>query len=155
MSCSRGRATRGSSHGSSVLVGIGGVVLLADVVEHQHVGQRLEAVREVAGDVDGREVVVADVLAERLARVAVERDDARTALKADEEVVLPALVVVQAADRALAREGDVRLADRLRQSARAGDLRQPAALVLEAAQRDSAAGCSTRSGAARTRSITS
>ena len=60
-----------------MLVGIGGVVLLADVVQQQDVGQRLEAVCEVPRDVDGGGVVVADVLGERLAALAVERDDAR------------------------------------------------------------------------------
>ena len=120
----------------SVLVGIGDVVLLADVVKHQHVRQGFEAVREVAGHVDRREVVVADVLAERLARLAVERDDARTSLQADEEIVLSALVEVQAADRALTREGDVRLADRLRQVCRARDLDEPPARIVEPAQRD-------------------
>ena len=41
---------------------------------------------------------------ERLAALAVEHDDAHRALEADEEIVLPALVVVQPADHALARE---------------------------------------------------
>ena len=63
-----------------MLVGIGRVVLLGDVVEHQDVGQGLETVREIAWDVDGSEVVFTDVLAEGLTRVAVERDDARLPL---------------------------------------------------------------------------
>ena len=66
----------------------------------------------------------------------VEHDDARRALQADEEVVLAALVVVEAADDALPGEGDVRLPRRLRQEALAADLREPAALVLEEPQRD-------------------
>ena len=121
-----------------MLVRVVGVVLLADVVEHQDVGQRLEPVREVAGHVDGGEVVVTDVLGEHLASVAIECHHARTPLQADEEVVLAPLVEVQPANRALARERDVRLPDRLRQPARARDLGQPAAVVLEAAQRDGA-----------------
>ena len=84
-----------------MLVGIGRVVLLGHVVEHQDVRQRLESVREIPRNVDGPEVVVADVFAESLACVTVERDNARPALQADEEVVLAALVVVQAADRPL------------------------------------------------------
>src|SRR6185437_792906 len=72
-----------------------------------------------------------------------EPHDARLALQAHEEVVLPALVVVQPANRPLAREGDVRLPDRLRQKTRTGDLGQPATLVLETAQwsRAQAIGC--------------
>ena len=72
----------------------------------------------------------------RLAGAAVEHDDARHPLQADEEIVLAALVVVEAADHALAREGDVRLPRRLRQEALAPELREPAALVLEEPQRD-------------------
>ena len=68
--------------------------------------------------------------------LAVEHDDARRALEADEQVVLPALVVVQPADDAAAREGDVRLARRLRQQALAAQLDEPAALVLEPLQRE-------------------
>ena len=56
--------------------------------------------------------------------------------EADEEIVLAALVVVQAADHALARERDVRLAHRLRQLRRAHQLHEPAALVVVALQRD-------------------
>ena len=68
--------------------------------------------------------------------VAVEDDDARRPLQADEEVVLSALVVVEPADRAAARERDVRLPRRLRQQALAAQLDEPAALVLEPLQRD-------------------
>src|SRR4051794_21116263 len=100
-----------------VLVRVGRVVLLGDVVEHQHVGERLEAVREVARHVHGSEVAVADVLAESLPRVAVEGDDARPSLQADEQVVPAPLMVMQASNRSLPREGDVRLTDRLRQAA--------------------------------------
>ena len=85
-----------------MLVGIGRVVLLGDVVEHEDVRQRLEAVREVPRDVDGGKAVVTDVLGEGLARVTVECDDACLALEADEEVVLPALVVVKATNRPFA-----------------------------------------------------
>ena len=84
-----------------MLVGVGRVVLLGDVVEHQDVGERLEAVCEISRDVHGGEVAVADVLAERLAGLAVERDDARTSLQANEQVVLATLVVVEASDRSL------------------------------------------------------
>ena len=57
-------------------------------------------------------------------------------LQAHEEVVLAALVVVQPADDALPREGDVRLARRLGELGLAADLDHPAALVLVGAQRD-------------------
>src|SRR5204863_8148162 len=83
----------------------------------------------------GDGVVVADVLAERLARLAVEDDDAHHALEADEEIVLPALVIVQAADHALARAREVRLPDRLGQRARANELCEPAAPVLVPGER--------------------
>ena len=106
-----------------MLVRVGRVVLLGDEVAEEAVGERLVAVRVAARDVDRDRVVVADVLGERLARLAVEHDDAHHALQADEEVVLAALVVVQPADHALARAREVRLAHRLRQRARAHQLR--------------------------------
>ena len=81
-----------------MLVGIGRVVLLGDVVAEDETGQSLEAVRMTARDVQRDRVVVPDVLGEDLARRAVEDDDASRATKACEEVVLPALVVVQPAD---------------------------------------------------------
>ncbi len=62
--------------------------------------------------------------------VAIEDDDADHAGEADEEVVLAALVVVEPPDDALARARQVRLRDRLRQRARARELREPAAVVL-------------------------
>src|SRR5205814_4649338 len=96
------------------------------------------AVRERARDVDRDGVVVADVLRERLSGLAVERHDAHHPLEADEEIVLSALVVMEAADHALARADDVRLAHRLRQRRRAHQLHEPAALVLEALQLDAA-----------------
>ena len=46
--------TRGSSQGTFVLVGIGGVVLLGDVVTEEQIGQRLEPVSVVPGDVDAQ-----------------------------------------------------------------------------------------------------
>ena len=46
---------------------------------------------------------------------AFEDDDAGHALEAAEEIVLAALVVVEAADHAGAREGEVRLAGRPRE----------------------------------------
>jgi hypothetical protein len=101
------------------------------VVEHQNVRQRLEAVREVAGHVDRGEIAVADVLAERLAGVAVERDHSSQPLQADEEIALP-LVVMEAANRPLTRERHVRLAQRFRQASCPCNLGEPAALVVEA-----------------------
>ena len=107
----------------AVLVRIGRVVLLGDEVREERVGERLVAVRVDAGDVDRDRVVVADVLGERLAAcVAVEHDDAHHSREADEEVVLAALVVVEAADHARARTREVHLPDRLRQRARAREL---------------------------------
>ena len=99
--------------GDAVLVGIGGVVLLRHVVQEEAVRQGLVAVRVRSRDVERDRVVVADVLGERLARVAVEHDDAHHAADAREEVVLPTLVVVERADHALAREREVRLPDGL------------------------------------------
>ena len=84
-----------------MLVRVGGVVLLGHVVEHQHVCQCLEAVRERPGDIDRGEVVVADVLAERLAALPVERDYPGATSQTDEQVVLAPLVVVKASDRPL------------------------------------------------------
>src|SRR6476619_5387426 len=92
-----------------VLVRVGWVVLLGHVVDEEQVGERLEAVRVAAGDVQRNGVLVADVLRERLARLAVEDDDAGHALEAAEEIVLATLVVVEAADHAGTREGEVRL----------------------------------------------
>ena len=71
-----------------------------------------------------------------VARGAVEHDDACRPLQAGEEVVLAALVVVEAADHAAARERDVRLHRGPRQDAVAAELAEPAALVLEPPQRD-------------------
>ena len=68
--------------------------------------------------------------------VAVEDDDARHALHAREEVVLAALVEVEAADHAATGERDVRLHGRVREEALAAELAEPAALVLEALERD-------------------
>src|SRR5262249_33076332 len=53
-----------------------------------------------------------------------------------EQVVLPAQVIVEAADHATPREGDVRLHRRPGQQALAAKLAEPAPLVLEQAQRD-------------------
>ena len=66
---------------------------------------------------DRDRVVVADVARERLARLAVEDDDAGRPLRQHEEVVLAALVVVQPADHARRGERHVRLPRRLRQHA--------------------------------------
>src|SRR5215212_4918559 len=89
-----------------------------------------------ARDVDRDRVVLADVLGEDVAALAVEHDHARRSLQAGEEVVLPALVVVQAADRPATREGNVHLHRRLGQRALPPQLHEPAALVVEAAKRD-------------------
>src|SRR5579864_1094408 len=109
--------------GDPVLVRIVGVVLLGDVVEQECVAQRLEPVREIAGNVDRCEVVVADILAERLAGLAVQRDHTRVAAETDEQIVLTALVVVKTANRSFPRERDVRLPYRLRESTELGELR--------------------------------
>ena len=137
-----------------MLVRVGRVVLLGHVVAEEAVGERLEAVRVVAGDVDGDRVVVADVLGERLAGLAVEDDDARHPLQAREEVVLAALVVVEAADHALrARSETFVWRIGFGSATRAAELAEPAALVLEALQRDHsdavdhASSCSRRSRA--------
>ena len=119
-----------------MLVRIGGVVLLGDVVAEEDIGQRLEAMGVVAGDVDRHRVLVADVLAEGLTRLAIEDDDAGGALEAGKKVVLPAHVVVKATDHALAREREVRLQRPLRQRRLAPQLHQPASSVLDAVQRD-------------------
>src|SRR3989440_7977329 len=105
----------------AVLVRVGRVVLGRDVVAEEEIGERLEAVRVLPGDVERDRVLVADVEAERLAGPAVEDDHPGHALKAGEEIVLAALVVVQPPDHALARERDVGLPRRLRQLALAPD----------------------------------
>src|SRR5205823_6251407 len=117
-------------------VGLRGVVLLGDEVAEDAIGERLVAVRVTPGNVDRNRIVVADVLGERLATLTVEDDDAHHPRQAGEEVVLAALVVVQSADDARPRPGHVRLADRLRQLARAGELGKPAAAVLVPADRE-------------------
>src|SRR5215471_3517960 len=122
--------------GDAVLVGIRRVVLLRDEVGEEGVAQRLVAVRVDAGDVDRDRVLVADVLVKRLAARAVEDDDANRSGEADEEVVLPTLVVVEAADDTPPRTGEVQLPQRLREGARARDLREPAALVGVALERE-------------------
>src|SRR5207244_3888175 len=98
-------------------------------------GKSFVAVRVASGDVDGDRILVADVLGERLAALAIEHDDPHHPLQADEEVVLAALVIVEAADHALARPREIRLPDRLREPADACKLRKPAALVLVPRQR--------------------
>ena len=117
-----------------MLVGIGRVVLLGDVVTEDQIGQRLEAVGVAAGNVDRDGIVVADVLAEDFPAHAVEHNHPRRPVETDEEVVLAALVEVQAPNRPGPREGHVGLDRRLRQRAFAPDLDEPAALVLETAQ---------------------
>ena len=128
-------ATRGSFH-AIVPVRVGWVVLLGHVITEEEIGERLEAVRVVAGDVDGDRILVADVLGERLAALAIEHDHASHPLQAGEEVVLPALVEVQPANHTLTGERDVRLPPRFRKPRRPGELDEPAALVLEPPERD-------------------
>ena len=83
----------------TLLVGVGRVVLLGHVVTEEEIRERLEAVGAPTGNVDPHGVVVADVLAERLAGLTVEDDHAGHPLQAREEIVLAPLVVVQAAQR--------------------------------------------------------
>ncbi len=119
-----------------MLVRVGGVVLLGHVVEEEEVGEGLEPVRERAADVDRDRVSLADVLGEGLAACPVEHDDARRALEAGEEVVLPSLVVVQAADHPFPGKGEVRLSRGPRQGALTVELGEPPALVGVPAERD-------------------
>jgi len=121
-----------------MLVGVFRVVLLGHVVTEQKVGDRLEAVRVATGDVDADGVLVADVLAERLAALEIEDDDPSRPLHADEKIILAAFVVMKAPDHALPRERDVRLPHRPLEPARPVDLDEPAALVLEPPERDPA-----------------
>ena len=121
-----------------MLVGPRGVVLLRDEIREQGVGQRLVTVGVDARHVDGDPVVVPDILRERLARHPVEDDDAHHSGEADEEVVLSALVVMEAAQDALARVREIHLPDRLRQHARASELREPATVVGVPLEREAA-----------------
>ena len=120
----------------AVLVRVSRVVLLRDEVTEEAVGERLVPVRVDARHVDRDRVVLADVLGERLAGLAVEHDDAHHALEAEEEVVLSALVVVQRANHTLPRPSEIRLAHGLRQRARPHQLHEEPALVVETAQRN-------------------
>src|SRR4051812_2868433 len=86
--------------------------------------------------VDRNRVVVAHVLGEDLAGLAVEDDDAHHAGDTDEEIVLAALVIVQAADDSLLRAREIRLHDRFRQRTRADELGEPAPVVLVLRQRE-------------------
>ena len=121
-----------------MLVRVVRVVLLGHVVEEEAVGERLVPVGVRPWDVDRDRVLVADVLAEGLAGLRIEHDDPHHALQADEEIVLAALVVVEPPDHALTRVRQVRLLHRLRQRRGAHELHEPAALVVEALQRDAA-----------------
>ena len=119
-----------------MLVGVARVVFLGNEVHEQAVGQRFVSMRIRAGDVERDRVVVTDVLREHLAAVAIENDHAHHPRQTHEEIVLTALVVVQAADHAALRPGEVGLPDRLRQRSLASELGEPAALVLVARQRE-------------------
>src|SRR5258705_12241934 len=116
--------------GNPVLVRVRGVVLLGHEVHEHAIGERLVPVRTVARHVDRNRIALADVLLETLSRLPVEHDDAHHPGYADEEIVLPPLVVVQSANNAFARAREVRLLDRLRQRARTDELGEPATLVF-------------------------
>src|SRR5581483_535788 len=122
--------------GDAVLVRPVAVVLLRDEAHERAVRARLVAVCVDARHVDRDRVVVAAVLAERLAARTVEHDDAHRPGEADEHVVLAALVEMQASNDALARVGEVRLHERLRERARTSELAEPSTLVLVAHQLD-------------------
>src|SRR4051812_39964887 len=121
--------------GHPVLIWIVAVVLLGDVVEKEAVAERLVAVRVPPWDEDGDRIVVPDVDRERFPAPAVEDDDSHHPAHAREEVALASLVVVEAPNHALPREGEVRLADRHRQRRPTHQLHEPAPLVLAALQR--------------------
>ena len=106
------------------------------MVTEENVGQGFETVRVVAGHPDGDRILLADIERKGLARLAIKQDGARHSLQAGEEVVLAALMVVKAANHALAREGDVGLRYRAGQDAVAPQLTEPAALVGEALERN-------------------
>src|SRR5262249_28012987 len=107
------------------------------------------------GNVDRDRILVADVLVKRLAGRAVEHDDANHSGEAEEEIVLAALVVVEATNDAATGAREVQLPDRLRQSARAGELREPAAVVRVAREREPAAPFDPPPRLRRTKSLTS
>src|SRR5512132_384544 len=114
----------------AVLVGGGRIVLLGHVVAEEHVRERLVAVSVAARNVHRDRVLLADVLAEGLARLPVQYNHAGHALHTDEQVVLAALVVVQRADHASPGENEVRLRHRAWERAVTPKLEEPAALVL-------------------------
>ena len=132
------------------------VVLLGDEVREQAVRQCLVPVRVDSRDVDRDGILVTDVLGERLAGRAIEDDDADHPGQAEEYVVLPALVEMQPADDALAREREVRLLEGLRQRTRACELGEPAALVRMTDECDALQAVDHRfTPFARTKSLTS
>ena len=116
-----------------MLVRLGRVVLLGHVVAEEQIGQSLEAVGVPTGNPDRHRVVVADVDREGLAGLAIEHDHTSDPVERCEEIVLAPLVVVEAADHSLAREGDVGLPGRRGQRALAPELHEPAAVILELA----------------------
>src|SRR5690242_1247153 len=110
----------------------------------------------MSGNEDGCEVAVTDVLAESVARVAVECHDARPAGEADEEIALATQVIVQAADGARTRLGHVGLPNRIRELALPRDFGKPPALVVETTKRKHLrARQSLFTPLARTKSLTS
>ena len=69
----------------------------------------VQPVSVAARNVERHGVVIADVLGESYPGLPVEHDDTRRSLEAREEVVLAALVVVEATDHTPARKRDIRL----------------------------------------------
>jgi hypothetical protein len=119
-----------------MLVRIGRIVLGRNVVAEDDVCERLEAVGVMTRHVDGDRVVLTDVGAENLTARAVEHDDASGAEEASEEVVLAALVVMEATNHALTREGDIRLHSRFSHPALAPHLEKPPALIASVRERN-------------------
>src|SRR5215207_8759393 len=92
-----------------VLIGIGVVVFRGHVVTENEIRERLEAVREAAGHVDGQGGLLSNVGREHLAARAVEYDDTGHSRQAGEEVILVSFVVMKAPNYALTGKRDVRL----------------------------------------------
>jgi hypothetical protein len=112
-----------------VLVRISWIVLGRDVVTENDVGKGLEAVSVTSRNIDGNWVGFSYVRTEDFAGRAVEDDDAGGADQTGEEVVLSAIVIVEAADHPFARERDVRLHGPLPDPAFPPYLEQPATFV--------------------------
>src|SRR3954468_8629524 len=113
----------------ALFVRLRSVVLLRDEVGEESIGQRLVAVSVAAGDVDRNRVVVTDVFRERLPGRSIEHHHAHYPGETDEEIVLAALVIVEATDHTAAGSREVQLPDRLRQGARTGGLGETTAVA--------------------------